>query len=525
MSLRSSSRTSSVRSRLLAEDPAFTAASAAFQRADYDACRSLLELSKPESPSGIARRDLLVARLARIRGDVDVWYAAASNAARYEGSPGDRLTALALRALAARRLGKAPEADRLMSDVYAAVIAAGSAGDPHPAYLCALDAWEERDFDRAERLARANLRRHPGDAANLSLLGWVAVKKERYREAGTYFMRALARLRALGEFELRSYARFVHAASVVACETADVPMGRKVRRAFEALAWPQSLRVERFNTLTNLRLLALIEGNLEAAWLAARDAVSCAPNNAYAAIGETNAAVVTRLCGDEYTAALQMARAWEILRKVRWSESDAEERVALTNFACEAARTMPVEARKALVLYVSLSGKANRANSLEKDRRIAASESWAAGRVAAAMGEREASVLHYGRALAVWQELGFTTRAAAVALDLYRITRRSALKAPIAALTALAPNAWVTRSARTSDGPLGLLRPAQRKVLAGILRGDSAKVIAADLDRSPYTVVNHTRRIFAAFGVRRRADLRALCLKNGITSESLLADS
>jgi len=47
----------------------------------------------------------------------------------------------------------------------------------------------------------------------------------------------------------------------------------------------------------------------------------------------------------------------------------------------------------------------------------------------------------------------------------------------------------------------------------------SAKTIARNLDRSHYTIINHTRRIFAAFGVRSRARLIARCVELGIASE------
>jgi DNA-binding NarL/FixJ family response regulator len=67
------------------------------------------------------------------------------------------------------------------------------------------------------------------------------------------------------------------------------------------------------------------------------------------------------------------------------------------------------------------------------------------------------------------------------------------------------------------------LRPAQLKVLAGLLRGDSAKAIAEELGRSQYTIINHTRTIFAAFRVHNRADVRRACARAGITPTTLEA--
>jgi DNA-binding CsgD family transcriptional regulator len=505
------------------DDPIYAAAAAAFARADYAACHEWLALYRAQVPVATASAEILAARLARVEGDVEGWYVAASSVALRSATPGEAATGLALRALAARDAGSEAEADELLRDLLTQLPALEPNDAVYPGYLVAFDAWHGRDYERAEVLALENLVRDPKDPETLALLGWIDVKRERFRAAGKLFTQALAALRNSGVTDMRLQGRLVHAISVVASETVDLRMGKALRREYQDVNWSEPLRVDQFNTLTCLRFLDMLEGDLEGAWVFSRSAAALAPSPAYVAIGETNAAVAARSIGDEAASGLQFRRAWDVLRTERWSAADAEARVALTNFACEAARAMPAEARKALILYRSLQGKQNRANSLDGDRRIAASETWAAARVAEAIGERDETFSQYRESLAVWTELGFVMRAAAVAHDLYRVTRDDVYLQPIAALTELAPNNWLARTVPEAGSPLSRLRPAQLKVLAGLLRGDSAKAIAEELGRSQYTVINHTRTIFAAFRVHNRADVRRACARAGITLATLEA--
>lgn len=54
---------------------------------------------------------------------------------------------------------------------------------------------------------------------------------------------------------------------------------------------------------------------------------------------------------------------------------------------------------------------------------------------------------------------------------------------------------------------LELLSPAERLVYDKMIEGKSAKTIAQELRRSTFTVSNHTRRIFDAFGTSSRSTL------------------
>jgi DNA-binding CsgD family transcriptional regulator len=277
------------------------------------------------------------------------------------------------------------------------------------------------------------------------------------------------------------------------------------------------LGIDRFNAITCFRFLSLLEGDLRDGLILGRQAAVLAPSTPYAAIGETNAAVVSRTLGDTASAKIQFERAWELLRRHRWGAADAETRVALSNFAYEAATEMPAEARKAMTLYDSLREREFPENALSEGRVIAAFELMASARVAEERGERSGAIRAYVESLAGWQALHYDMRAAMVALDLERLTGEKKYRDVATAVLARAPKAWFANRAPALGDLLPDITPAERLVLALLLEGKSARTIAEDLGRSVHTINNHTRKIFKAFGVTSRAAVLARCTAIGVT--------
>jgi DNA-binding CsgD family transcriptional regulator len=389
------------------------------------------------------------------------------------------------------------------------------------AYFLALDAWLSEDFDTTAALARRKIEANAEAYAACSLLGWIAIKRERYAEAGGHFIESLDRLRAARVVDRRAQGNGIHAASVVAMETVNPKLIRRLEPHVAEMEWPASSAVDRFNFLTNWSTIARLEGDSETAYYRSREAVVVAPDSAYQAIGEVNLATILGSAGDEHTRLVLLRRAWELLRSRRWGAADDERRVALTAFAYYAAHDLPAEARKAMTLYQSLTAKANVRNVLHRDRRIAGSELMAAARVAEVQGSLDRARRAYEKAYEIWQSLHCDMRAALVAIDLRRLTRDATYDAAVRDVLAREPRAWFGEMLAPAQGPLAHVSRAERLVLVGLLEGKSAKAIADSLDRSVNTINNHTRQIFKAFGVNSRAAVLARCAGLGITPKTL----
>lgn len=494
----------------------------AFDRAEYERCRALVELASAFAKTRSTRATLALydARCARLQGEDERWLASADLAARTHPDPSLRLEAVALRAHAYRRLGRVGEAAADFE-----MLERTLERDPElvaglPLYYLALNEWFEGRYDTCDALIAGNVARGASLPRSLSLLGWSEIKRERYARAGAYFMEGLERLRVSGEIDLRLEGSLVHAVTIVASETVDLKLGKRAQKCYDDLTWPHSSALERFNTLLGLRQVALLEGDLERAWLLSREAVVRAPSIATESLGETCSAAVTRLIGDERVATLQFKRAWELLRKRRAGTGDDETRVALSYFAFEAAIDMPAEARKAMTTYDSLAGKES-PGTAERDRRTKAFELMACARVAEARGDRERATTSYRASLDLWEILRFDMRAAVVACDLRRLTRDRRYDAVLDAVLARAPKAWFGTRGSAGGSVLEQITPAELLVLRALLEGKSARAIAAGLDRSVHTINNHTRKIFKAFGVASRAGVLARCATYGITPKTL----
>jgi len=511
----------SVRRRPLSDElGAAAAVEDAFARAAFTTLRALLKVVAPRDRAESARIELVRARLARVDGDIKTSDAAARAAATRHLEPNARLFARALIAAAAKQAGRQEEAAQIFAAVERAADVMRPMDSGPALYLLALDAWQERDFSRADALLARNLRAAAHVPESLALRGWIEIRRERYAAAGVEFEAALAALDACGQTDERLRARLVHALANVAAETIDLALGARARAAYDRIDWSADLPIERVNTLGALRYVALLAGDFERAWLDARDAAVIAPRGPYAVLAETGVAHASRVLGDERAADAALARAWHGLRAHRWSAADEESRVALTNFAIHAATTMPAEARKAITLYRSSATRSNALNALDRDRRVKAFEATAAGRVNEALGDHAAALRSYGFAFDIWRELGYDLRAALVALDLRRITGSTRYAKVVRAALERAPAAWFGAALRAPQDPLQRLTPAERRVLAELLAGKSAKAIAESLARSPHTVINHTRKVFAAFDVRSRPRLLARCEELGITATS-----
>ena len=72
---------------------------------------------------------------------------------------------------------------------------------------------------------------------------------------------------------------------------------------------------------------------------------------------------------------------------------------------------------------------------------------------------------------------------------------------------------------RAAGGPLGLLTPRERDVLAGVARGQTNKEIAASLGISHRTVEAHRESLMRKLGVRTIAGLTRLALEVGVIVE------
>jgi DNA-binding CsgD family transcriptional regulator len=488
----------------------------AFAEADYDRTLDMLSLVVPSSGVELLRARALV-RMAD--------YAAAERVLKGRFDASDQPIADALLVLCERASGKGHK--KSFAGVLDAASAIGADVEAEVRYCAALAAWQDWDLRAAGDLLSS-----APDTSNTTvrgmleqLRGWIEVRKERYAAATEHFFASLIILRGAEIEDISGTSRAIHGLAVIASETIDLELWQRLRPYVDATRWTAGVRRQHFLTLTCARFAALLRGDLDEAWQRSNECVDLAPNARFAVIAQTNAGVVSSLVGDAFAARRHFDEAVRLIETESWKGADEEERIGLTNFAIEAASRYPSVARTSVTIYQSLTPKDDKGLALRHDRRLAAFEAMAAGRVCEAMADEAGAIIHYERSLRLWSALDYRMRAALVAKDLVRLGGERDFENDVALALLRAPDAWFGASERkgveADFGAIERLSAAERNVLREILKGKSSREAAEALGRSPFTVNNHTRRIFDVFGVRSRGALIAEAAKIGLTPDRM----
>jgi DNA-binding CsgD family transcriptional regulator len=392
------------------------------------------------------------------------------------------------------------------------------------AYYRALSRWASHRLAEAEEIVESALpgARDVHRARLLQLLGWIDVRGENYSGAARQFTAALDELNRAKQPDAQGRARLLHALGIIAAETIDLRLGRLVRREYDANAWSEGTRIERFHVLEYLAWLSLLEGQIGRAWDERQRALSLTVDTAYHASALTSAGNIAGTVGDRFSEGRYFELAGSLLLRGDQLALDVDRRIAMLTFVASAPAANAEAARKVFTLYERTRPRKTDRHALEGDRRLEGFELYARGKLSLSEGRAQQGAEELQKALELWARLGYRLRVAITANAL-----RSATGNPRYAQTALealrnAPNAWLRPAlerAGSGDNPLAQLTPAERRVLAELCKGKKAREIADTFDRSFNTINNHTRAIFTAFGVRSRAALVAECARRGILDD------
>jgi DNA-binding CsgD family transcriptional regulator len=388
-----------------------------------------------------------------------------------------------------------------------------------------LSRWSTNRLAEAEEIVDAAMPAATdiGRSRLLQLLGWIDVRRENYGAAAHEFSAALEELNKSKSTDVKGRARIVNALGIIARETVDLRLGRLVRREYEASAWSNDTRLERFAVLEHLSWLSLLEGDVARAWDERQLGLTLTVDSSHHVVALNDAAFVAGVVGDRFSETRYLELAGALLLRGDQVNLDVDRRTAMLQFVAAVPSANAETARKVLTLYERTRPRKTEMLALEGDRRLEAMELFARGRLALADGAAKQGAADLERSLELWTHLGYRLRVAITASALRAVTgeRRYAQ----IALDALrnTPNAWLRETLERRSGqddPLAQLTPAERRVLAELCKGRKAREIAATFGRSFNTINNHTRAIFSAFGVRSRAALVAECARLGILDDA-----
>jgi DNA-binding CsgD family transcriptional regulator len=429
----------------------------------------------------------------------------------------DRLTADILSGIAEHRTGAKAAGVRRLERAHAD--AKDNEQRAEAAYYRGWAAYRDRELDVAEHWLQAAL----DDADDIlaarahMMLGYVEEAREDYTGSGRSFRSAFRMLRSTREKDAGLASAVLHALSVYGAELPDARLKDLAAREWQTLAVGAEGEVLEHVVQTVIHVgLGSENAGLPVQALETYDKAAALASGSPAAVAsaELAAADLLRILNEPISARRSLMRAAEALRTA--AAKEIEQQMPFLEAASVAARLEPAHANEWLARYAALAKADDGRWALARDRRVEALELHARGLVEAALGRREAGTKKISAALTLWTELGYLRRAAYASADLRAFAGKGdaavetqftkvAPEHPIGAsqsATEATPNAWPS------------LSPALSAMLEALCAGRSVREIAAASGRSEFTLRNHLKRLFKAFGVKSSAALVAAALSD-----------
>lgn len=352
----------------------------------------------------------------------------------------------------------------------------------------------------------------------LQLEGFIYGLESRYALQAGALQRLLAQVDPADERFALQAAYATHTLAVLAREL-DLPEALPVvERQLRACIWPPELNVQRFQSLKALGWSYALRGDYFNAFRYLKKSMEFAPSRAWQTIATTDRAYLARCLNEERWSRQELSEAEELADGVDWRTTRNEERVGLLLLAEMCAPIDVGRAAHYMAQFRDLGGVQSPLLNYAFDDRLQAQADYSSGVTQLALSNTKAGIKLLRRSFAVYDRIGYDWRAGRSALRLLEATGEPEhLQAAMEKLRHY-PNSWLADELRKHSGRNGAapsLPRMQQRVFEELCRGLPTAEIARNLGRSEYTVKNHIKRIFRAFGVKSRAALIAQVSKTG----------
>ncbi len=346
-----------------------------------------------------------------------------------------------------------------------------------------------------------------------------------YGLEGRYALQASGLVRLLEEMDPADEDLALHAAyatytlAILAREL-DLPQALPViERHLRGCAWPADLNVQRFQSLKALGWSYALRGDYFNAFRYLKKSMAFAPSPAWQTIATADRAYLARCLNEERWARQELSEAEELAEAVDWRTTRNEERIGLLLLAEMFATVDVGRAAQYMALFRDLGDL--RVPMLQyghDDTRLQAQADYSAGVTQLALGNSKAGIKLLRRSFESYDRIGYDWRAGRCALRLFEATGEIDQLHIAAEKLRRYPNSWLADELRKHGCGKSALPPLprmQQRVFEELCRGLSTAQIAKNLGRSEYTIKNHLKLIFKAFGVKSRAALIAQVSQRG----------
>ena len=294
----------------------------------------------------------------------------------------------------------------------------------------------------------------------------------------------------------------------------------EIERHLDGLAWPKDFATNLFIAFLALAWAKAQQGDYFNAFRHLKRASEAAHNTAWRVVAACNRSSLARHFGERGWSRVELDEAERLAREVDWQGTLEEERTGLLSLAELFSDIDTARSSMYLAQYRSL-GEIRSPRYYRHDARRQADVKYSTGVVELALGNRTRGLSDIREARALFERVGYDFCVAKCLVSEYRATANRDLLPIIEEKLRHYQQSWLANELRgTIAQPKAKLSPSQQTVFEELCHGKSTAEIARALGRSEYTVSNHIKEIFKAFGVRSRAALLAKAAREGLLSNS-----
>lgn len=340
-------------------------------------------------------------------------------------------------------------------------------------------------------------RNEAGQLRALHLESLILQEEGRHRDAARMLLQLLARVDPNRSTNMELRADATYALANLARELYIPEALPEVERQLGGAAWPDVYNEQRFQALRALGWACALRGDYFNAFRLLRQCSRFATSDVWRAIAAAERAELARCKGEQLWSRQELAEAEEHASSVDWNAVRGDARLGLLLLA---ELFVPIDGARAAYYRAQFS---------EWDQRVTPFAQYSAGVVDVALGHEKLGADMLRKSLDAFRAQGYDWRAGRSALRLFEVTRNRGDLAIASEHLRHYMNSWLGDELRRLSERRVALPPMQRRVYDALCRGLSNAEIARELGRSEFTIRNHIKLIFKAFGVNSRAELIA----------------
>jgi DNA-binding CsgD family transcriptional regulator len=296
----------------------------------------------------------------------------------------------------------------------------------------------------------------------------------------------------------------------------------EIDRQLSGIQWPYDFAPNLFQALRGLGWAKALQGDYFNAFRHLKRASEVTDTTAWKVVAACDRSYLARSFGEPRWSRVELDEAEQLAAQVHWHATLAEERMGLLQLA-ELFGTLDT-ARSAMYLarYREL-GEIKSPLYYRHDARRTAYAQYSTGVVELALGNKKRGLAELREARKVFDRFGYDFRAARCLTDEFVATGNADLLPTIEEKLRNYQQSWLVAEVRAAiGGPKPtMLPPMQQRVFDELCQGKSTSEIAGSLQRSEWTISNHIKEIFKAFGVKSRSALLAEAVRRGLIKANI----